>query len=113
MEDKAEKKFINNTTGNHYPNVLSKKELEKLDKEEKITLNLNKFNKLMKSRKDQIKKFKSLSKYDNKLVFTLHKDEQTRGKKDEVFAKKSESWLKNLKRDLFLEETVNVISEMK
>ena len=34
MEDKAEKKFINNTTGNHYPNVLSKKELEKLDKEE-------------------------------------------------------------------------------
>ncbi len=86
---------------------------EKLDKEEKITLNLNKFNKLMKSRKDQIKKFKSLSKYDNKLVFTLHKDEQARGKKDEVFAKKSESWLKNLKRDLFLEETVNVISEMK
>ena len=86
---------------------------EKLDKEEKITLNLNKFNKLMKSRKDQIKKFKSLSKYDNKLLFTLHKDEQARGKKDEVFAKKSESWLKNLKRDLFLEETVNVISEMK
>ena len=86
---------------------------EKLDKEEKITLNLNKFNKLMKTRKDQIKKFKSLSKYDNKLVFTLHKDEQARGKKDEVFAKKSESWLKNLKRDLFLEETVNVISEMK
>ena len=24
MEDRAEKKFINNTTGNHYPNVLSK-----------------------------------------------------------------------------------------
>ncbi len=34
MEDRAEKKFINNTTGNHYPNVLSKKELEKLDEEE-------------------------------------------------------------------------------
>lgn len=34
MEDRAEKKFINNTMGNHYPNVLSKKELEKLDEEE-------------------------------------------------------------------------------
>ena len=34
MEDRAEKKFINNTTGSHYPNVLSKKELEKLDEEE-------------------------------------------------------------------------------
>ena len=34
MEDRAEKKSINNTTGNYYPNVLSKKELEKLDEEE-------------------------------------------------------------------------------
>nr|WP_315044897.1 hypothetical protein [uncultured Leptotrichia sp.] len=33
-EDIAEKKSINNTIGNHYPNVLSKKELEKLDEEE-------------------------------------------------------------------------------
>lgn len=34
MEDRAEKKSTNNTTGNYYPNVLSKKELEKLDEEE-------------------------------------------------------------------------------
>lgn len=86
---------------------------EKLNKEEKITLNLTKFNELMKSRKEQIKKFKSLSKYDNKLNFSMHKDEEERTKKDEVFAKKSESWIKNLKKDIYLQETMNIISEMK
>lgn len=86
---------------------------EKLNKEEKITLNLNKFLTLMKARKEEVKKFKSLTKYDNKLQFSLHKDEEARTKKDEVFAKKSEAWIKNLKRDVYLQETLNIISEMK
>ena len=86
---------------------------ESLDKQEKITLNQAKFNQLMKTRKEQIKKFKVLSKYDNKLIFTLHADEAARTKKDEVFAKKSENWIKNLKRDFYLQETMNIISEIK
>lgn len=86
---------------------------EQLDKEEKITLNLKKFDALMKTRKEQIKKFKALSKFDNKLNINLHQDEQERTKKDEVFAKKSETWLKNLKRDVYLQEAVNVMTELK
>ncbi|WP_229663391.1 carboxy terminal-processing peptidase [Cloacibacterium rupense] len=86
---------------------------EKLDKEEKVTLNLKDFESLMKARKEQIEKFKSLVKFNNGLNFTLHADEAKRGKTDEVFAKKSENWLKNLKRDIYLQETVNIISEMK
>jgi carboxyl-terminal processing protease len=86
---------------------------EKLDKEEKVTLNLKEFESLMKARKEQIEKFKSLIKFNNGLNFTLHADEAKRGKTDEVFAKKSENWLKNLKRDIYLQETVNIISEMK
>lgn len=86
---------------------------EKLDKEEKVSLNLKEFENLMKARKVQIEKFKSLIKFNNGLNFTLHADEAKRGKTDEVFAKKSENWLKNLKRDIYLQETVNIISEMK
>ena len=86
---------------------------EKLDKEEKVTLNLKEFESLMKARKEQIEKFKSLIKFNNGLNFTLHADEAKRGKTDEVFAKKSENWLKNLKRDIYLQETVNIISELK
>ena len=86
---------------------------EKLDKEEKTTLNLTKFMALMKDRKELIKKFKSLSKYDNQLRFTLHSDEENRTKKDEAFKQKSESWIKNLRKDIYLKEAINVISEIK
>lgn len=86
---------------------------EKLDKEEKVTLNMKEFEALMKDRKAQIEKYKSLLKYNNGLNFSLHTDEVNRGKTDEAFAKKSENWVKNLKRDVYLQETVNVISEMK
>ena len=86
---------------------------EKLDEEEKTTLNLTKFMALMKDRKELIKKFKSLSKYDNQLKFTLHSDEENRTKKDEAFKQKSESWIKNLRKDIYLKEAINVISEIK
>ena len=86
---------------------------EKLDKEEKISLNLIKFMELMKNRKEHIKKFKLLSKYDNQLKFTLHNDEENRTKKDEAFKQKSESWIKNLRKDIYLKEAINVISEIK
>lgn len=86
---------------------------EALDKEETITLNQAKFNALMKTRKAQIEKFKGLEKFNNGLKFTLHPDEAERIKKDEVFAKKTENWRKNLERDFYLEETVDVLSKIK
>ena len=86
---------------------------EALDKEETITLNQTKFNELMKKRKAQIDKFKGLDKFNNGLKFTLHTDEAERIKKDEAFAKKTENWRKNLERDFYLEETVDVLSKIK
>lgn len=86
---------------------------ENLDKEESISLKLSKFNEVMKIRKAQIEKFKALDKFNNGLKFTLNPDEVIRAKKDEAFAKKSENWVKNLKRDLYLQEAVTVIGEIK
>jgi len=86
---------------------------EALDKEETITLNQTKFNELMKTRKAQIDKFKGLDKFNNGLKFTLHTDEAERIKKDEAFSKKTENWRKNLERDFYLEETVDVLSKIK
>ena len=85
---------------------------EKLDKEEKITLNQTKFFALMKERKSQIDRFKALEKMNNKLTFILHPDESARLKTDEAFTKKTENWKKNLQRDFYLQESVNIISEM-
>jgi carboxyl-terminal processing protease len=86
---------------------------ENLDKEESISLNQTKFNEVMKTRKAQIEKFKALDKYSNGLKFTLNTDELEREKKDEAFQKKTQNWTKNLQRDLYLQEAMNVISEMK
>ncbi|RZJ47683.1 MAG: tail-specific protease, partial [Chryseobacterium sp.] len=86
---------------------------EQLDKEETITLNINKFNDLMKQRKAQIEKFKALTKFENGLKFSMYPAEMEREKKDEAFKKKSEMWIKNLKKDTYLQEAMNIIAEMK
>lgn len=85
---------------------------EQLDKEETITLNINKFNNLMKQRKAQIEKFKVLTKFDNGLKFTMYPAEIEREKKDEAFKKKSEVWIKNLRKDTYLQEAMNIIADM-
>ena len=86
---------------------------EALDKEKTITLNQNKFTELMKERKAQIEKFKALDKYQNGLKFALYPADLEREKTDEAFKKKSENWIKNLQRDLYLKEAINIISEIK
>jgi len=85
---------------------------EQLDKEETITLNINKFNELMKQRKGQIEKFKALTKFENGLKFTMYPNEIEREKKDEAFKKKSEMWIKNLKKDPYLQEAMNIVGDM-
>lgn len=86
---------------------------EKLDKEETISLNQAKFDEVMKTRKSQIEKFRALDKFNNGLKFSLNPDEALREKNDEAFTKKTQNWTKNLQKDLYLQEAVNVISEMK
>lgn len=111
LQKDTEARLMNNKT---YQLVQeSAKWKENLDKEESISLNLTKFNEVMKTRKAQIEKFKVLDKFNNGLVFTLNPDEILREKKDEVFAKKSQNWKKNLQRDLYLQEAVNIASQLK
>ncbi|MGS0747945.1 carboxy terminal-processing peptidase [Halpernia sp. GG3] len=86
---------------------------DKLDKEKSITLNEKKFMALMDKRKADLKEFKPLEKYDNKLSFILNPDEVLKEKSDTTFAKKTKSWTKNLSRDFYLDEAVNIVSEMK
>ncbi|AJW64053.1 Tail-specific protease precursor [Elizabethkingia miricola] len=93
--------------------VESAKWRQALGKEETVTLNQTKFFELMKKRKEELKKFESLTKYDNGLQFAQYQSEIERMKKDEAFSVKSKNWIKNLKRDLYLQEAMNVISEIK
>lgn len=111
LQKRVETRLLNNKTYQLVQESAQWK--ENLDKEESISLKLSKFNEVMKIRKAQIEKFKALDKFNNGLKFTLNPDEVIRAKKDEAFAKKSENWVKNLKRDLYLQEAVTVIGEIK
>ena len=86
---------------------------EALDKEETITLNRTKFAEVMKTRKAQIEKFKVLNKFKNNLKFSIFPDEVQREKTDEAFQKKTENWIKNLQKDVYLQEAMNVLTDMK
>lgn len=85
---------------------------EALNKEETISLNIGKFNTVMKQRKAQIEKFKVLDKFENGLQFTLYSNDIEREKKDEVFKKKSDNWIKNMKKDIYLQEAMNIVADM-
>lgn len=66
----------------------------------------------MKQRKAQIKKFEALEKLSTGLKFTVYPEDLEREKKDEAFKKKTENWTKNLSRDIYLQEAVNIVSDM-
>lgn len=110
LKNLSESRILKNK--NYQLLIESSKWKEALDKQESITLNQAKFDELMKNRKAQIEKFKVLTQYKNGLRFSLFPEEIERQKKDEVFKKKTENWVKNLQRDIYLEEAVNIISDM-
>jgi carboxyl-terminal processing protease len=111
LEKSSNDRMANNK--NYQLLLESAKWREQLDKEETITLNMTKFNELMKQRKAQIEKFKALTKFENGLKFSMYPAEIEREKKDEAFKKKSEMCIKNLKKDTYLQEAMNIIAEMK
>ncbi|MGZ5264739.1 MAG: carboxy terminal-processing peptidase, partial [Kaistella sp.] len=76
LQKDTEGRLMNNKT---YQLVQeSAKWKENLDKEESISLNITKFNEVMKNRKAQIEKFKTLDKFNNGLTFSLNPDEAIR-----------------------------------
>ncbi|MFC6266789.1 carboxy terminal-processing peptidase [Frigoriflavimonas asaccharolytica] len=90
---------------------------KKLDEEETISLNQKKFSEVMSVRKAQIKKFdgedKTGTDKDGKtLNFSIFQDEIKRETTDEAFKKKTDNWIKNLKKDFYLKEAVNIIADM-
>lgn len=111
LKQKSTNRITNNT--NYQMLLKAAKWKENLDKEERITLNQTKFFDLMDKREKQLKEFDKLKNFKNQLTFTLHADEDARQKKEKEFKKKTKKWLKNLNRDVYLEEAVNIISDMK
>ena len=61
----------------------------------------------------KIKKYKAISEYNNNLKFKSLPNEVVLFEKDTLLKQKRDRWHEDLQKDIYVEETLNVISEMK
>jgi carboxyl-terminal processing protease len=78
-----------------------------------FSLNLNDFNNEINATDAKIKKFKAISDYNNKFQFISLPDEVALFEKDTLLKQKRERWHEEMQKDIYIEETLNVISDIK
>lgn len=81
--------------------------------ENDFSLNLNDFKREIAAADVKIKKFKAISDYNNKYTFKSLPDEVALFEKDTLLKQKRERWHEDLQKDVYMEETLNIISDMK
>lgn len=77
------------------------------------SLNYKNFSKESKTQELSSKKFKNLFDFKSNLTFTSPKHELPSLKKDEALSDKRVAWHKNLAKDMYVSEALNVLSELK
>ena len=87
--------------------------LKKNQENTSFSLNYKTFTKENLQQEQDAEKFKTVFNYKSDLSFTSPKYELPILKKDTVLAEKRLSWHKNLSKDLYIDEAVNVLSELK
>ncbi|MBE4948721.1 carboxy terminal-processing peptidase [Chryseobacterium culicis] len=85
---------------------------ENLGKEKTVPLSMQKYSDLMQQRKVQDDKFKVLKTLESGLKFTMYPKDIEREKSDAAFKTKSEVWVKNLQKDLYLQEAINIVGDL-
>ncbi|WP_134398135.1 carboxy terminal-processing peptidase [Flavobacterium psychrophilum] len=78
-----------------------------------ISLNLTKFKAEQTSIEEGTKKFKAISKFQNSLKFTSLPQETELIKKDSLLGQKRKEWHESLSKDAYVEEAINVLSDIK
>lgn len=81
--------------------------------ETEIPLNYTAYKEEKEKDKKQSEYYKSLSEYDSKLTFGSLKYEQELFTKDSVLREKRDRWHKDLAKDIYVEEAVNVLEDLK
>ena len=77
------------------------------------TLGLEEYRKEKEELRERTERFKKLNDYDSKLSFSSLKYEEALFTKDSVLREKRNRWHKELARDLYVEEAVNVLKDLK
>ena len=87
--------------------------LKKSQEDTLIYLNLNAYKADIESHEAFASKFKPIRDYTSNLTFNSPLYEQPLLKADESLAEKREAWHKNLEKDIYIEESINVLNDLK
>ena len=87
--------------------------LKKSQDDASFSLNYAHFKKDSEVKEKEVAKFKEIFKFDSKLSFTSPKYELPLLEKDSILSDKRAYWHKNLSKDLYVAEALNVLSELK
>jgi len=80
--------------------------------EKSFTLNLKDYEKKQKEVDEKVKKFKSISKYNNHLKFSSLPSEIERIKTDTLLEQKRDRWHESLSSDVYVEEGVKILQDI-
>ncbi len=87
--------------------------IKKSRDENMVTLNFDKYLAEIERRKEETKKFDGIEAYDNKLSYRSLPNEIALIKQDTTLGEKRKRWHKNLAGDIYIEEAVNVLQDLK
>ena len=77
-----------------------------------MNLNYEKYKKELEQREKESKAFDDIALYESNLTFNSPSYEIPMMEQDSILAKKREIWHKNLKKDIYMEEALTVLSEL-
>src|SRR5699024_6383206 len=81
--------------------------------EKEVSLNFDSYKANIELRKEQTQKFDTINKFENNLSFANLKNELTRMETDTILEESRKRWHKSLNRDVYLDEAVHVIEDMR
>ena len=109
--DKSRERINSNTTFNLINDYA--KWLKKGQEDTTYSLNLKQFTKESKKHKKSGEKYKSVFKFKSDLTFASPKSELPLIEKDVINGDKRMAWHQNLSKDIYINEALNVLSELK
>jgi carboxyl-terminal processing protease len=87
--------------------------LKKNQDETTVSLKYSTFKNDVENHKQKSKKFESIANYSNNLTFSSPTYELPLIEKDSILSKKREVWHKSLSKDIYVEDALHVLSELK
>ncbi|HUH35996.1 MAG TPA: carboxy terminal-processing peptidase [Moheibacter sp.] len=85
---------------------------QSLDKIDRIALNLEQFKKDRKLREEKSKSFETADVYESKLKISSPAAELPRFENDTILRERRKDWHKNLGKDFYLEESINILKDI-